>query len=68
MYLPYALEVKIVTELFGDGIFWTDGDVWGSQRKMSQPLFMKNSLDSMNSVFVEKAQIVCSILEKHAKR
>lgn len=34
---------------------------------MSQPLFTKSSLDSMNEVFFEKAQIVCRILDKHAK-
>eukprot|EP01126_Amoeba_proteus_P052089 TRINITY_DN6265_c0_g1_i2.p1 TRINITY_DN6265_c0_g1~~TRINITY_DN6265_c0_g1_i2.p1 ORF type:complete len:457 (-),score=79.32 TRINITY_DN6265_c0_g1_i2:146-1516(-) len=58
----YALRL-----LFGDGIFHADGDIWKTQRQQSQPLFAKASLDSMHSVFVEKAKILCSILDESAR-
>jgi len=58
-------EFKAVYQLFGSGIFVTDGEIWSTQRTMSHPLFTKNSLDQMHSVFVQKALSASAILQRY---
>ena len=54
-------------DLFGDGIFLTDDEIWAIQRKAATPLFKKNSLDFMKLVFNEKAVTFCNIMKEFAR-
>jgi cytochrome P450 len=52
-------------QLFGNGIFATDGDVWLKQRKIASNIFtVSNFRDYFFEVVQEESSVLCSVLEK----
>eukprot|EP01126_Amoeba_proteus_P058997 TRINITY_DN7676_c0_g2_i4.p1 TRINITY_DN7676_c0_g2~~TRINITY_DN7676_c0_g2_i4.p1 ORF type:complete len:465 (+),score=80.99 TRINITY_DN7676_c0_g2_i4:206-1600(+) len=64
---PLLLAWFQVKRFLGDGIFMTDDKIWEIQRRLASPLFKKQSLDFMKTVFAEKAVHVKDLLYSWAK-
>lgn len=55
-------------ELFGYGIFATDGEAWKKQRKVASYIFTARNLkDHMTKVFLENGAVVCEKLDMYSK-
>lgn len=58
---------EVMADIFGNGIFNTDGENWRVQRQTASSLFHFNNLQAFVPVFLDRAHILNSILSKHAK-
>eukprot|EP01095_Lingulamoeba_sp_RSL-Kostka_P000672 TRINITY_DN1094_c1_g1_i1.p1 TRINITY_DN1094_c1_g1~~TRINITY_DN1094_c1_g1_i1.p1 ORF type:complete len:490 (-),score=106.21 TRINITY_DN1094_c1_g1_i1:227-1696(-) len=54
-------------DVWGDGIFLTNGEEWKYQRKLATPIFKVNSLQQMIPILEKHAQILVDVIKGNKK-
>ncbi len=66
-YAKPAASVEPFGELFGKGIFASDGDEWRHQRKLASHMFSMSSLrDHMTKIFASHGETVCELIQSNS--
>lgn len=60
--------MRLLRPVLGNGLLTSDGDVWLRQRKLMQPAFQRQRIDSYGAIFVEHAERLLATWQDGATR
>ena len=64
-YQKSELSTKTAARLFGNGLLFSNGQIWLKQRRLIQPGFYHNKIQGLYEIIISTAQFWVSRVEKH---